>query len=90
MIDFLSQFLLNNFAELFWIVWSWDGLCKSGRLSLFEIFRIQTDTSKNFAAAKVFHFFAITDIVGKAVKLEVYPFFVITVSVSKAVKLIHF
>jgi len=31
-----SRYFLNNFAELFWIVWALDGLCKFGRLSLFN------------------------------------------------------
>ena len=62
------------------------GLCDFGRLSLFKIFRVQTSTSKNFVATKVFQFFVITEIVTEAV--ELYPF-VITVSISKAVKLVH-
>ena len=78
-----SQFLLNNFTELFWIVQAWDGLCKFGRLFLFELFTIEINTLKNFVTAKVFQFFVIAEIVSKVVKLEVCYFFTITVSVRR-------
>jgi len=82
-----SQFLLNNFTELFWIVRAWDGLCEFGRLSLFKILN-WNQYLNNFA--KALQFFLIAEIVSKTVKLEVCQFFAITVSNSKAVKLIHF
>ena len=72
-------FLLNNFTELFSIVRAWDGLCKFGRLSLFEIFTIETDNLKNFLIAKVLQFL---ENVSKAVECEVCQYFAIIVSVS--------
>jgi len=65
-----SRYFLNNFAELFWIVRAWDGLCELAGCPCLKSSQLKPKPQR-ILSLKVFQLLVIAEIVSNALELKV-------------------